>query len=53
VGRLLGPDEPMLLAVDDTLFHRASRRLPLAAWHHDPISPAGTPLDRASTMMTM
>jgi len=39
--RLLGPDEPILLAIDDTLFHRASRRLPLAAFHHDPTAPAG------------
>jgi hypothetical protein len=36
VGRLLPADQPILLAVDDTLFHRASRRLPLAAFHHDP-----------------
>jgi hypothetical protein len=41
VGRLLGADQPILLAVDDTLFHRASRRLPLAAFHHDPTAPAG------------
>jgi hypothetical protein len=39
VGRLLGADQPILLAVDDTLFHRASRRLPLAAFHHDPTAP--------------
>ncbi len=41
VGRLLGADQPILLAVDDTLFRRASRRLPLAAFHHDPTAPAG------------
>jgi SRSO17 transposase len=41
VGLLLGPDQPILLAIDDTLFHRASRRLPLAAFHHDPTAPAG------------
>lgn len=41
VGRLLAADAPILLAVDDTLLHRASRRLPLAAFHHDPSAPAG------------
>jgi hypothetical protein len=41
VDQLLGADQPILLAVDDTLFHRASRRLPLAAFHHDPTAPAG------------
>jgi len=41
VGRLLQANQPILLAVDDTLFHRASRRLPLAAFHHDPTAPAG------------
>jgi hypothetical protein len=41
VDRLLEADAPILLAVDDTLFHRASRRLPLAAFHHDPTAPAG------------
>jgi hypothetical protein len=41
VGRLLEADQPILLAVDDTLLRRASRRLPLAAFHHDPTAPAG------------
>lgn len=41
VGRLLEADQPILLAVDDTLWRRASRRLPLAAFHHDPTAPAG------------
>jgi DDE superfamily endonuclease len=41
VDRLVEADAPILLAVDDTLFHRASRRLPLAAFHHDPTAPAG------------
>jgi hypothetical protein len=41
VTHLLDADSPILLAVDDSLFHRASRRLPLAAFHHDPTAPAG------------
>jgi hypothetical protein len=41
VDRLLAADQPILLAIDDTLFHRASRRLPLAGFHHDPTAPAG------------
>jgi hypothetical protein len=40
-GPAAEPDQPILLAIDDTLFHRASRRLPLAAFHHDPTAPAG------------
>src|SRR5690242_11158293 len=35
VSRLLAPDAPVLIAVDDTLFHRAGRKVHATAWHHD------------------
>lgn len=33
--RLLAADAPLLVAVDDTLFHRSGRRVHAAAWWHD------------------
>jgi hypothetical protein len=35
VELLLGPDEAVLVAVDDTLFRRSGRRVHGAFWHHD------------------
>jgi hypothetical protein len=35
VDRLLGPDVPVLLAVDDTLMRRCGRKVAGAAWQHD------------------
>ncbi len=34
-ARLLPAGEPVLVAVDDTLFRRSGRRVHAAAWHHD------------------
>jgi hypothetical protein len=35
VARLLDPDEPVELAVDDTLFRRSGRKVHAAGWHRD------------------
>jgi hypothetical protein len=35
VDRLLPGGAPLLIAVDDTLFHRSGRRVHAAGWHHD------------------
>jgi SRSO17 transposase len=35
VDRLLSPDAPVLLAVDDTLMRRSGRKVAGAAWQHD------------------
>jgi hypothetical protein len=35
IARLLAPDAPILLALDDTLMHRRGRRVHGAHWHHD------------------
>lgn len=35
VERLLAPDAPIVLAIDDTLLHRLGRRVHGAHWHHD------------------
>jgi hypothetical protein len=35
VDRLLPAGTPVLLAVDDTLFHRSGRKVHAAGWHHD------------------
>jgi len=35
VSRLLAPDAAVLIAVDDTLFHRSGRKVHAAGWHHD------------------
>ena len=35
VARLLAPDEPVTVVVDDTLFRRWGRRVHLAVWTHD------------------
>jgi len=35
IARLLAPDAPILLALDDTLVHRRGRRVHGAHWHHD------------------
>jgi hypothetical protein len=40
-ARLVDPDSPLLLAVDDTLYRRAGRKVWGAAWHHDPLAAAG------------
>lgn len=32
---MLGPDTPVLIAVDDTLFRRSGRKVAAAFWHHD------------------
>jgi hypothetical protein len=37
--RLLGPEEAVILAVDDTLWRRTGRKLHGAAWHHDGAGP--------------
>jgi hypothetical protein len=39
--RLLAPEVPLDLVVDDTLFRRSGRKVWAAAWHHDPLAPAG------------
>jgi hypothetical protein len=38
VACLLGPDTPLDLVVDDTLFRRSGRKVYGAAWHHDPLA---------------
>ncbi|MHA6797875.1 IS701 family transposase [Bounagaea algeriensis] len=38
VDRVLGPEEPVRVAVDDTLFRRAGRKTHGTAWHRDPTS---------------
>jgi len=38
--RLLPPDAPITITVDDTLFRRTGRTIFGTAWHHDPTSPA-------------
>ena len=35
VARLLAPDEPITVVIDDTLFRRWGRRVHLALWTHD------------------
>jgi len=35
VQRLLAPDAPLVLAVDDTLLHRLGRKVHGTYWHHD------------------
>lgn len=35
VDRLLPADDVLLVAVDDTLFHRSGRKVAATAWHHD------------------
>ena len=35
VDRLIAPDDPLTVAVDDTLFHRSGRKVAAAGWHHD------------------
>jgi hypothetical protein len=35
VDRLLSPDAPVVIAVDDTLFRRSGRKVHGAQWHHD------------------
>ncbi len=40
-ARLLGPDAPLRLVVDDTLFHRSGRKVFGVAWHHDPAAKGG------------
>ena len=35
VDRLLDPGAPITVAVDDTLFRRAGRKVHAAGWHHD------------------
>jgi hypothetical protein len=35
VSRLLPAGAPVLIAVDDTLFHRSGRKVHATAWHHD------------------
>lgn len=35
VARLLPPDAPVVIAVDDTLFHRYGKKVHAAAWQHD------------------
>jgi hypothetical protein len=46
VSRLLAPDAAVLVAVDDTLFHRCGRKVHATAWHHDGAakSPRGKPI---------
>jgi len=39
VRLLAAPDAPILLAVDDSLFKRAGRKVFGAAWHHDAAAP--------------
>jgi DDE superfamily endonuclease len=41
VACLLGPDAPLDLVVDDTLFRRSGRKVWGAAWHHDPLAAGG------------
>jgi SRSO17 transposase len=38
VACLLGPDAPLVVVVDDTLFRRSGRKVWGAAWHHDPLA---------------
>jgi SRSO17 transposase len=35
VERLIEPDAPLVLAVDDTLLHRLGRKVHATFWHHD------------------
>jgi DDE superfamily endonuclease len=44
VACLLGPDAPLCLVVDDTLFRRSGRKVFGAAWHHDPLAKGGKPV---------
>lgn len=39
VDRLLDPEAPVTVAVDDSLFRRCGRKVHGAAWHHDATSP--------------
>jgi hypothetical protein len=41
VACLLGPDAPLRLVVDDTLFRRSGRKVWGATWHHDPLAAGG------------
>ena len=41
VARFLGPSEPIVLAVDDTLFKRRGKKVWGAAWQYDGSLPAG------------
>lgn len=36
---LLAPDQPLVVALDDTKIRKTGRRIPDAAWHRDPMSP--------------
>jgi hypothetical protein len=36
VARLVDPDAPLLVAIDDTLLRRSGRRVWGTAWHHEP-----------------
>ena len=38
VERLLDPDAPMLIAVDDTLFRRSGRKVAATGWHYDGVA---------------
>jgi DDE superfamily endonuclease len=40
-ARLVDPDSPLRLVVDDTLYRRAGRKVWAATWHHDPLAPSG------------
>ena len=40
-ARLVDPDSPLLVVVDDTLYRRAGRKVWGAAWHHDPLAHGG------------
>lgn len=40
VDRLLDPDEPIMVAVDDSLFRRSGRKTYGTGWHRDPTSPS-------------
>jgi hypothetical protein len=40
-ARLVNREGPLRLVVDDTLYRRAGRKVWAAAWHHDPMAPAG------------
>lgn len=42
VSRLLGPDEPLIVPVDDTLARRRGRKIFGCFWHHDPTANAKT-----------
>jgi DDE superfamily endonuclease len=41
VGLLLEPDEPVTIAIDDTVFRRRGRTVHAAGWFHDGTAPRG------------